>query len=116
MDTFASLQERLSRVQFIALVVGVIAAVICVVGYVTDPTQFYRSYLFGYLFWLGLGLGCMSIAMVHHLTGGRWGFSTRRFLEAGIGTLPLMALLLIPIVFGPEASRFEEVPPLYEWA
>ena len=116
MDTLTALQERLSRVQFIALVVGIIGVVLCVIGFVTQPVQFYRSYLFGYLFWLGLGLGCMSIAMVHHLTGGRWGFSIRRFLEAGISTLPLMALLFLPIVLGTEASRTAEAPPLYEWA
>ena len=64
------------------------------------PRQFFISYLFGYLFWLGLALGCLGFLMVHHLTGGRWGFPVRRFYEAAIMTLPLMALLFIPICFG----------------
>ena len=46
--------------------------------------------------------------MIHHLTGGRWGFVTRRFLEAGFMTLPLMALLFVPLLFG--------LHELYPWA
>jgi hypothetical protein len=38
--------------------------------------------------------------MLQHLTGGRWGFVIRRFLEAGFMTLPLMALLFVPLLFG----------------
>jgi hypothetical protein len=46
--------------------------------------------------------------MIHHLTGGRWGYPTRRFLEAGFMVLPLMGLLFIPIFFG--------LHQLYPWA
>ena len=111
MDTWASLQQRLSRVQFLAFVVGGIAAVVCAVAYFMSDhykLQFFRSYLFAYLFWLGLPLGCMSVLMVHHLTGGRWGFAIRRFLEAGIATIPVLAILFVPLLFGTHL--------LYEWA
>jgi hypothetical protein len=60
------------------------------------------------LFWLGLSLGCFAVAIIHHLTGGQWGNATRRFLEAGFMTLPLMALLFVPIFFG--------LTHLYPWA
>ena len=33
--------------------------------------------------------GCLSILMIHHLTGGIWGLAIRRLLEAGTRTLPL---------------------------
>jgi len=46
--------------------------------------------------------------MLHHLVGGRWGFMIQRLLEAGIQTLPLMALLFIPLLFG--------LSVLYPWA
>jgi hypothetical protein len=42
----------------------------------------------------------MAILMVYHLTGGAWGYLVRRVLEAQMRTLPLMALLFIPIPFG----------------
>jgi hypothetical protein len=46
--------------------------------------------------------------MIHHLTGGNWGFVTRRFLEAGFMTLPLMVALFVPLLLG--------LPELYPWA
>ena len=55
-----------------------------------------------------LTLGCFMVTMIHQLTGGRWGYPTRRFLEAGFMNLPLMLLLFIPIVLG---LKF-----IYPWA
>ena len=46
--------------------------------------------------------------MLHHLTGGGWGFVIRRILEAAFGTLPLLALLFLPLLFG--------LHHLYPWA
>src|SRR6185437_12418936 len=103
-----SLRSLLNRMQTGALVIGLIASAASVAGAFTNPKQFFFSYLFSWLFWVGLSLGCMAVAMIHFLAGGRWGFPTRRFLEAGFGTLPLMLLLLIPVFFG---LRY-----LYPWA
>src|SRR5438105_8945804 len=60
--------------------------------------QFFHSYLLGFMLWLGIALGCMAFLMIQHLTGGMWGMVIRRQLEAGMKTLPLMAVLFIPIV------------------
>ena len=57
---------------------------------------------------LSLSLGCISILMLYHLVGGAWGTVSRRTLEAGMMTLPLMAVLFIPIALN--------LPRLYEWA
>ncbi len=38
--------------------------------------------------------------MLHHLTGGVWGFTIRRMLEAASRTLPLMLLMALPLAFG----------------
>jgi hypothetical protein len=73
-----------------------------------DATRFFQAYLLAYVYWLGLGLGCLGILMIQFLTGGRWGLVIRRILEAGAATLPLMALLFVPLLFG--------VPYLYTWA
>jgi hypothetical protein len=80
--------------------VGVAALVICIIGAFFDPAQFFRAYLASYLFYQGIVLGCMAILMVYYLTGGAWGFLIRRFLEAGTRTLPLVAVLIIPIGCG----------------
>jgi len=72
------------------------------------PARVYPSYLIAFLFWMGLTLGCFPILMIYYLVGGIWGIPVRRFLEAGIATLPLMAGLLVPLLFG--------FGYLYKWA
>src|SRR5437660_6636416 len=92
-----------------AAVIGMMVLLIMVVGGVAgDRAGFFRGYLIGYAFWLGLGLGSLGGAMVQFLTGGRWGLVTRRIFEAGASTLPLMAVLFLPVLFG--------LPQLYAWA
>ena len=102
------LSPGLQRARNIALIVGVIGGIMCVAGYSMNRTQFLQSYLIGYLFWLGIALGCVPIILVHHLVGGRWGFAIRKPLEAGALTIPLMAVLYLPIVFG--------LHTLYPWS
>lgn len=94
--------SKLSRLQARALAAGALGALLLVAGLLLDPQQFYRSYLLAYLFWLALSLGCMGLAMLHHLVGGGWGFVIRRQLEAGAALLPWMAVLFIPILVGME--------------
>jgi hypothetical protein len=55
-----------------------------------------------------MGLGCLPLLMIYHLAGGGWGFTIRRIIESGTRTLPLMALLFVPILFG--------IHDLYEWS
>src|ERR1700730_2543205 len=102
-----TLQSELGRLQKRSLVVGVAALALCVAGAFSTPTQFFRSYLLAFLFWVGVALGCSAILMLHHLVGGAWGFLLRRLLESGTKTFLLMALLMVPILFG--------LPRLYSW-
>lgn len=95
----------LQRVGIVLAVLGLLASAALGFG---DPTQFLRSYLVAYLFWVGLAVGCLSISMIHHLTGGIWGLVIRRILEAGTRTFPLLALLFLPIAFG--------LARIYPWA
>ncbi|HVV00869.1 MAG TPA: hypothetical protein VHH88_05870 [Verrucomicrobiae bacterium] len=103
-----SFRSQLKRFQVGLLVLGAVALAASGVGALGNVKQFFFSYLFGVLFWLGLSLGCMMVTMIHQLTGGRWGYPTRRILEAAFSTLPLMLLLFVPIFFG--------LQHLYPWA
>jgi hypothetical protein len=91
-----------------SLVLGVIGAIASVAGAFIAPESFYSAYLTGFMFWLGLSLGCMAILMLYHLVGGSWGTVIRRILESGMMTLPLMFVLFIPILLN--------LPKLYKWA
>lgn len=97
--------KRLARP---ALAVGVIGLGLAGVGALASPQQFFRSYLFAFLFWCGLSLGSFVILMIQHITGGRWGALIRRVLECSTRGLPLLAVLFVPIVLG--------IHQIYEWA
>ncbi|MFO0984801.1 MAG: hypothetical protein U1E76_24255 [Planctomycetota bacterium] len=84
------------------------AALLIVIGAFTNREQLFRSYLFGFLFWLAPALGSLGIALLHDMTGGAWGFAIRRFLEAAMRTLPLNVLLFLPLLLG--------LDQLYLWA
>jgi len=98
----------LKRWEFRGSVIAGVALLITITGFVFYPKHTYPSYLIGYLFWTGLTLGCLPLVMLHHLTAGRWGFILRPFFYGELATLPLMALLVLPIFFG--------LKYLYPWA
>ena len=64
------------------------------------PAPLMRAWLIGWLFWLGIALGSLGLLMLYHLTGGVWGYAVRRPLEAAALTVPLLALLFLPLLFG----------------
>ncbi len=104
-DSFPSGIARLRRRSLIA---GLVALTVCGIAAVAAPAQFFRSYLVAYLFWSGICLGSLAVLMLHHLTGGAWGLLIRRPLEAATMTMPLVAVLVVPILVG--------IPELYAWS
>jgi hypothetical protein len=86
----------------------VVGLALSALGWLIDPGRFFWSYLFGYLFWWGIALGCLGLALLQFLTGGAWGVVTRRTFEAGVRTLPLLVVLFVPLLFG--------LRELYPWA
>ena len=83
-----------------SLFVGVAGLIACAIGFAFSPQQFFRSYLFAYLFWLTVGLGCLPVLMLYHLVGGAWGYSIRRILESGTRTIVALGILFIPVLAG----------------
>jgi hypothetical protein len=98
----------LGRLQRNGLVVGAVFLLALGAGFFLDRDQFFRSYLFGWLFWLGVAVGCLGLAMLNQLTGGLWGLVPRRLHEAAARTLPAMAVLFLPVLLG--------LSSLYVWA
>ncbi|NQW04847.1 MAG: hypothetical protein HQ485_12580 [Acidobacteria bacterium] len=103
----ALLKERplgdLSRLSSRALMFGGVGIAASAAGYFMEGTsQFFQAYLIAYIFWIGLSLGSLALLMIQYLSGGAWGLVARRIFEAATGTLPLMALLFIPIALNME--------------
>lgn len=96
---------RLLRPSLIVGGVGVLAGLI---GAWSNPDRFWQAYLLAYSFWLALPLGSLGLVMLHHLAGGRWSNHIRRVGETSAATLPLMALLFLPLLFN--------LGRIYPWA
>jgi hypothetical protein len=107
--TSPQLAETLKKYQQIATFVGLVFLLLTVSGYFfAGPQQFLRSYLIGFYFWFGVGLGSLVLLMIHFVAGGAWGMMIRRPLEAGTRTLYVMWLLFLPLLIF--------APKLYFWA
>ena len=92
--------DSVGRLQRNALMAGGIGLLLAIVAAMKAPQIFFPSYLMGYMLVLGLALGSLGLLMLQHLTGGQWGIVIRRPLESATRTLPLLAILFLPIVFG----------------
>lgn len=92
------LGERAISIERAAGIIGAIGLLVCVAGLFANRAIFFQSYLFGFLYWAGFSLGGLIVLLMHHTVGGRWGVTIRRLLEAQMRTLPLIALLLLPII------------------
>ena len=101
---------EISRWQTFALGAGAIGIILWLVGLSMNPEQAYRSWLLGFIFWGGIGIGSLGILILQYLTGGAWGVVIRRFVEAGSRTIPLLVLLFAPILWGTLTNN------LYTWS
>lgn len=99
------------RLRMLALGAAVVGAVLLAIGFFMEqahPDYIFRSYLVGWVFWVGVALGSLVLLMVNHMTGGAWGVVARRIFEAAARTLPWMLLLSLPLALG-----FQQ---LYPWS
>jgi hypothetical protein len=101
--------ESISGLQRLGMAAALVGVLLSVLGFVMSGLdRFFEAYLVAYVFWAGVSLGSLAILMVIHLTGGAWGVVIRRPLEAATRTIPLMAVLFIPIILG--------MGHLYHWS
>jgi hypothetical protein len=90
-----------------AMAVGGAGALLSAIGFFVDHDQFYRSYLWSYIYVVALTVGPLAWLMLQYVTGGAWGLVIRRSCEAAARTLPLTAIMFLPIVIG--------INNLYPW-
>jgi hypothetical protein len=101
--------ESVNGVQRFGMGAAVVGVVLTLAGFLmTGAERFFQAYLVAYTFVFGIVLGSMALLMIQHLSGGAWGVVIRRPLEAAVRTMPIMALLFLPIAFG--------VHDIYHWS
>ena len=77
-----------------------VAVAACLAGYISDPARFFRSYLVAFAFTSAIGLAAFFFCMVQYLTGSAWSVALRRIMENVMITLPVGAILFLPLAFG----------------
>ncbi len=90
-----------------AMAVGAVAAAFLVAHVRMTHSPWLPSYLFVWLFVLGLSLGSLALIAVHNLTGGAWGEIVRPWFEAAARMFPVSALMAVPLLF--------HLDRLYSW-
>ena len=92
-----------------ALIAGVVGLAVCALGFVVDRDHFFRAWLIAYMLFLGIALGSLALMMIQHLSGGIWGVF-RRIFEASSRTMPLLAVLFVPVLLGMGTSVSVDAP------
>ena len=94
-----TLPEGWNRLPVAAVLVGIAAlATSFALGW--GEKQLFFSYLAGFVYWLTLALGGLFFVLLHSLARSGWSVVVRRLAEHVMGTLPLFALLFLPVAFG----------------
>jgi len=99
------------RLSLVALGAGLLAlAAAAALGFSAGDhgKGFYFAYLVNFGYVLSLSLGALFFVILQHLTRAGWSVVVRRIAEAVAGTLPLVALLLLPVLAGTHE--------LYHWS
>ncbi|MCE9558153.1 MAG: hypothetical protein K8R88_04310 [Armatimonadetes bacterium] len=71
------------------------------IGVATLGEAGWQSYMYGYICFATIVLGCFGMTMLHHVCRGSWGLSVLRIFEAGGGPAAIGALAVgfLPIAF-----------------
>ncbi|MBV8811178.1 MAG: hypothetical protein JO033_21125, partial [Acidobacteriaceae bacterium] len=87
-------------VERISGVIGGLGLLLCVAGFFAKRAEFWQSYLFAFIYWGGFAIGGLGVLVLNHTVGGRWGVTSRRYLEAQMRTLPFILLLFLIMLIG----------------
>src|ERR1700733_13175122 len=92
--------SRWSAGRNMLLFAALISVALCVFGYYQNPERFFHSYMVAFAFTAVIGLGSFFFVMVQFLSGSAWSVTVRRIMENIMITLPVGAILFIPLAFG----------------
>lgn len=99
------LPAHLRRLFWLFVAIGVVTAV---AGVALEPKRLWLNWLVGQNYLLSLALGAMFFIAISYVTKAGWHTVVRRVPEAMGATLPVAALLTVPLLF--------VLPSIYDWA
>ena len=88
------------KLHIVGLVLGIAGLGVWYSAFSGDHARGFYSYHFGYTTMLSLALGCMAFVLIQYVVRAGWSMGVRRIAENGMMTLPVFALLFIPVALG----------------
>jgi hypothetical protein len=88
----------LAKLPMIAFAVGGVGLLASLLVSRGDARAFAFSWLVAFLFVSSIALGCLYFVLVHTAMQGGWGVVVRRLAENAMATIPLFAVLLVPVI------------------
>lgn len=79
---------------------GLLGVIALVVEAIVAPGRFFFAYLTAYGYVVSLALGALIFLMICHAMRAGWPTLLRRLVEAMVATLPVLAVLFVPLLFG----------------
>ena len=93
-------------------VVGIIAAFALALVFDQSIKRFYFAYLVSFAWFLSLSLGGLFFVILQHLTKAAWSVNVRRIPEWLAASMPILAILAVPIAIPVLLHRGD----IYPWA
>ena len=97
-----------NRLPMMGAGVALLGAVACAVLGASNPKQFFFSWLVSFLFFLSLTVGALFFVLIQYASQGGWGIVLRRIGETTFATIPVLAVLSLPLLLG--------LHDLYPWS
>jgi hypothetical protein len=85
---------------------GGLAVALIVIAFF-NPNVAATGWLVGFVFWMQILVGSLTLTMIHRLTGGCWGEIVAPAVELAALAVPFLLLLAIPL--------FVAIPVIYPW-
>src|ERR1051326_7908266 len=110
-----------NRLPMIGGAIAVLGIAACAILGPGNPKQFFFSWLVAFLFFLSLALGGLFFVLIQYASQGSWGIVVRRLGGSVFATIPGMATLFGPVLFGLHDLYSWSVPgaaahdPLLQW-
>ena len=104
---------RFTGLSLLCLGIGIVGLVLSVIGGFVSPVQFSFSWLFGFIFFFTLCMGCLFWTIVHHVVDAEWSVVVRRQLENIALLLPVLGVLFLLVLFwqGHNLYRWTNIAP-----
>jgi len=90
------LPSSISKIGMTLLVVGVILGV---AAFFVDHSRAVYNYLIAFTFMISIGVGALFLIALEYIVGADWSVPIRRVVEFFAATIPLLAILVIPLLF-----------------